>query len=276
MSDAPGRRIAPADRRDAAGTIRLTIVSIMRPGDGLRLRRVHRGRPARQHRRALRSRPVARRRPPSSAVWWSRRPRSPTRLADAQKSGRTRLPADHVAELAAAVASSESSERDRGAARLLKRLDVTRAALGVATNPAIREQLVGRWVRGDAWSTSSGPRAANGIVSMPPASSACSAARARCSHWRSRSGTPTSTSRTRPPRPSRSTPSDRAYDALLDALGRAMRFPRPASRDCSSRSRCPTRARTDRVAGLGFGRSGDAITGPRTCSEAWPIPAPRR
>ena len=73
---------------------------------------------------------------------WSRRPRSWARPAVAQTGDARELPADQIAELAAAVASSESPDRERGTARLLKRLDVTRAALGVATNPGIREQLV--------------------------------------------------------------------------------------------------------------------------------------
>jgi HEAT repeat protein len=141
MSNAPGRRIAPADRRDAAGTIRLTIVSACVLGTACAyiacIVTVLRGNidalfglvPWLAAAALLGCVVVT-----ASAIVGASRGRAERR--------RTRLPADQIAELAAAVASSESPERERGSARLLKRLDVTRAALGVATNPGIREQLV--------------------------------------------------------------------------------------------------------------------------------------
>ena len=141
MSDAEGRRIAPASRRDAAGTMRLTIVSACVLGTACAyvacIVAVMRGNvdalfglvPWLAAAAVLGCVLVT-----ASAIVNASRGRAEKR--------RTRLPADRIAELAAAVASSESSERDRGAARLLKRLDVTRAALGVATDPVTREQLV--------------------------------------------------------------------------------------------------------------------------------------
>ncbi len=141
MSDAPERRIAPAGRRDAAGTIRLTIVSICVLGTACAYAAciviVLRGNIDALYGlvpwlavAALAGCLLV---TGSALVNASRervRKRSP------------RVTVDGVGELAAAIGSRESSDRKRAVERLLKRLDVTRAALGVAANPAIRGHLV--------------------------------------------------------------------------------------------------------------------------------------
>jgi HEAT repeat protein len=141
MSDAPERRIAPASRRDAAGTIRLTIVSVFLLGTACAYAAcvviVLRGNidalfglvPWLAAAALVGCLLVT-----VSAVAGASRKRVRRRTP--------RLMSDRVGELAAAIGARESSERERAVERLLKRLDVTRAALGVAANPAIRDQLL--------------------------------------------------------------------------------------------------------------------------------------
>ncbi len=141
MSDAPERRIAPAARRNAAGTIRLTIVSICVLGTAC----------------AYAACIVAVLRGNIDALYglvpWLAVAAlvgcllvtisalvNATRKRVRKRS--PRLTADRVGELAAAVGSRESPGRERAVERLVKRLDVTRAALGIAANPAIRHQLI--------------------------------------------------------------------------------------------------------------------------------------
>jgi HEAT repeat protein len=139
MSDAQGRRIAPAGRRDGAGTIRLTIVSACVLGTACAyvacIVVVLRGNvdalfvlvPWLAAAALVGCVLVT-----VSAIVSAARDRAEKR--------RPRPAANQIAELAAAIASAEGAERERGTARLLKRLDITSTALG--TNPTIREQLV--------------------------------------------------------------------------------------------------------------------------------------
>ncbi len=141
MSDAQGRRIAPAGRRDGAGTIRLTIVSACVLGTACAyvacIVVVLRGNvdalfglvPWLAAAALVGCVLVT-----VSAIVSAARDRAEKR--------RPRFAAEEISELAASVASAEGAERERGTARLLKRLDVTRTALGMATNPTIRAQLV--------------------------------------------------------------------------------------------------------------------------------------